>query len=127
MSKKIHVTDCAPAPVGPYSQAVEVAGFVYCSGQIPLDAKTGEVFTGDIKEQTRRVMENVKAVLLCADLVFDDVIKTTIFLTDMKDFSQVNEIYAQYFKMSPPARSCVEVSALPKGVDVEIEVIAKRH
>lgn len=125
-SKKIHVTENAPAPVGPYSQAVEVAGFVYCSGQIPLDPKTGEVFTGDIKEQTRRSMENVKAVLLKADLNFDDVVKTTIFLTDMNDFSQVNEVYATYFGEHPPARSCVAVAALPKGVDVEVEVLAKR-
>lgn len=126
MSKKIHVTDHAPAPVGPYSQAVEVGGFVFCSGQIPLDAKTGEVFTGDIAEQTKRVMENIKAVLLVADLCFDDVVKTTIFLTNMGDFAKVNQVYAEYFKMSPPARSTVEVSALPKGVNVEIEVLAKR-
>jgi 2-iminobutanoate/2-iminopropanoate deaminase len=126
MSKKIHVTENAPAPVGPYSQAVEVGGFIFCSGQIALDAKTGEVFTGDISEQTRRVMENIKAVLLCADLCFDDVVKTTIFLTNMGDFAKVNAVYAESFKMSPPARSTVEVSALPKGVNVEIEVIAKR-
>lgn len=126
MPKKIHMTENAPAPVGPYSQAVEVGGMVYCSGQIPLDPKTNEVFTGDIAEQTRRCMENVKAVLLAADLCFDDVVKTTIFLMDMNDFAAVNEVYGSYFKTQPPARSCVQVAGLPKGVDVEVEVIAKR-
>ena len=126
MSKKIHETKNAPAPVGPYSQAVEINGMIYCSGQIPLDASSGELVTGDIQIQTRKVMENVEAVLKAADLNFSNVIKTSIFLTDLADFAPMNEIYASYFSEAPPARSCVEVSALPKGVDVEIEVIAAR-
>lgn len=126
MSKKIHKTDKAPAPVGPYSQAVEVDGLLFCSGQIALDAVTGEVFTGDIKEQTKRCMENGRQVLLAAGMDFNNVVKTTIFLTDMNDFSHVNEVYANYFQFEPPARSCVAVAALPKGVHVEVELIAKR-
>lgn len=126
MDKKVYVSNEAPAPVGPYSQAIESNGFLFCSGQIPLDAKTGEVFTGEISEQTRRSMKNVEAVLRAADMTFDNVIKTTIFLTDMADFAKVNEVYASYFKDAPPARSCVAVAALPKGVNVEVEVLARR-
>lgn len=124
MTKKIIQTDLAPAPVGPYSQAVQVGDFLYCSGQIPLNPKTNEVFTGDIKEQTRMCMENVRAVLDKAGMNFGNVIKTTIFITDMKTFGEVNEVYATYFKEAPPARSCVEVAGLPKGVNVEVEVLA---
>lgn len=126
MDKKIIESKNAPAPVGPYSQAVESGGFVFCSGQIALDAKTGEVFTGEIKEQTRRCMENIKSVLTAADLNFEHVIKTTIFITNMADFAQVNEVYASYFRSAFPARSTVAVAALPKGVNVEIEVLARR-
>jgi 2-iminobutanoate/2-iminopropanoate deaminase len=126
MDKKVYVSKDAPAPVGPYSQAIEAGGFLYCSGQIPLDAKTGEVFKGEIGEQTRRSMQNVEAVLKAADLSFGNIVKTTIFLTDMNDFAKVNEVYASYFKEAPPARSCVAVAALPKGVNVEIEVLARR-
>lgn len=126
MDKKVYVSKEAPAPVGPYSQAIESNGFLFCSGQIPLDAATGEVFTGDIAEQTRRSMKNVEAVLKAADLKFDNIIKTTIFLTDMNDFAKVNEVYASYFNEAPPARSCVAVAALPKGVNVEVEVLARR-
>ncbi len=126
MDKKIHVSKLAPAPVGPYSQAVESGGFLFCSGQISIDGKTNEVFTGEISLQTKMVMENIKHVLTAADLNLDNVIKTTIFLTDMKDFAKVNEVYGSYFKKDPPARSTIQVSALPKGVNVEIEVIARR-
>ncbi len=126
MFKKIHVSENAPAPIGPYSQAVEVDGMVYCSGQIPLDAKTGQVVTGSVTEQTKKVMANIEAVLKAADLHFSNIVKTTIFLTDMNDFSSVNDVYAGYFESAPPARSTVEVAGLPKGVSVEIEVIAKR-
>lgn len=126
MQKKIHCTDKAPAPVGPYSQAVEVDGTIFCSGQVPIDPASGEVFTGAVEKQTEMVMENIKAVLTVADLNFDNIIKCGIFLTDMNDFAKVNEVYAKYFPKDPPARSCVAVAALPKGVDVEIEVIAKR-
>ena len=126
MSKKIHVTENAPAPVGPYSQAVEVNSMIYCSGQIPMNASTGEILKGDIKEQTKLVMENVGHVLKAAQLSYEDIVKTSIFLSDMKDFSSVNEVYANYFQKDPPARSCIQAAALPKGVDVEIEVIALR-
>lgn len=126
MMKRVIVSEKAPAPVGPYSQAIAIGEMLFCSGQIPLDPVTGEVFKGDIQEQTRRSMSNVQAVLAAAGLTFDHVVKTTIFLTDMNDFAKVNEVYAGYFRQSPPARSTVAVAALPKGVNVEIEVIAAR-
>ena len=125
--KKIFVTDKAPAPVGPYSQAVEFQNLLFCSGQVSIDPQSGEVFKGDVAEQTQMVMKNIKAVLDEAGLNFNHVLKTTIFLTDMNDFSKVNEVYASYFPETPPARSCVEVSALPKGVNVEVEVLAYRN
>ncbi len=124
--KKIFVSQDAPAPVGPYSQAVEVDGTVYLSGQISIDPKTNEVFTGDIQKQTEMVMSNINAVLEACDLTFGNVIKTAIFLTDMNDFAKVNEVYGKAFPENPPARSCVQVAGLPKGVNVEIEVIARR-
>jgi 2-iminobutanoate/2-iminopropanoate deaminase len=126
MFKKVHVSNQAPAPIGPYSQAVEVDGTVYCSGQIPLDAQTGEVLKGSATEQAKKVMANIEAVLKSADLSFSNIVKTTIFLTDMNDFGAVNEVYGAYFQDKPPARSTVQVAGLPKGVNVEIEVIAKR-
>lgn len=126
MFKKIHLSVDAPKPIGPYSQAVEVDGLIFCSGQIALDAKSGEVVTGGVAEQTKKVMANIFAVLKSADLDFSNIVKTTIFLTDMKDFSAVNEIYGSYFSTFPPARSTVAVAGLPKGVNVEIEVIARR-
>ena len=124
--KKIINSQNAPAPVGPYSQAVQMGDFLFCSGQISIDPKTNEVFTGDIKKQTEMVMANIGAVLKEAGLGYQNIFKTTIFLTNMGDFAQVNEIYAQYFKEAPPARSTVAVAGLPKGVNVEIEVIAHR-
>jgi 2-iminobutanoate/2-iminopropanoate deaminase len=126
MFKKIHRSDDAPAPIGPYSQAVEVDGLIFCSGQIALDAKSGEVLKGSVAEQTKKVMANIQAVLESAGLNFNHVVKTTIYLTDMSDFSVVNEIYGAYFKELPPARSTIAVAGLPKGVQVEIEVIARR-
>jgi 2-iminobutanoate/2-iminopropanoate deaminase len=122
---KIHLTDQAPAPIGPYSQAVEAGGFLFCSGQISIDPKTNQVFTGPIEEQTKQVMENIRAVLSNAKLGFQNVVKTTIFLKDMGDFPAVNEVYGRYFSENPPARSTVAVAGLPKGVHVEIEVLAK--
>ena len=122
--KKIISTNEAPAAVGPYSQAVRAGAMVFCAGQIPLDPKTGQIVTGDIGAQTRRVMNNITAVLKASDLNFNHIVKTTIFLTDLGDFQTVNEIYGSYFKQEPPARSTVQVSALPKGAHVEIEVIA---
>jgi len=122
--KKIISTSEAPAAVGPYSQAVRVGSTIYCAGQIPLDPKSGQIVPGDIGSQTRRVLDNIAAVLRSEGLTFANVAKTTIFLTDLSDFQTVNEIYGSYFKNQPPARSTVQVSALPKGANVEIEAIA---
>ena len=122
--KKIISTKEAPAAVGPYSQAVRAGSTVYCAGQIPLDPKSGQIVPGDIGAQTRRVLENIAAVLRAESLAFENIVKTTIFLTNLSDFQTVNEIYGSYFKKEPPARSTVQVPALPKGADVEIEVIA---
>ena len=122
--KKIISTNEAPAAVGPYSQAVRAGSMVFCAGQIPLDPKTAQIVSGDIGEQTRRVLDNITAVLKADGLTFDEIVKTTIFLTDLNDFQTVNEIYGSYFKQQPPARSTVQVSALPKGARVEIEAIA---
>lgn len=122
--KKIVSTNEAPAAIGPYSQAVRSGRFLFCSGQIPLDPKSGEVVSGDVTAQTKRVMENIAAVLKAEGLSFNNVVKTTIFLTNLGDFQTVNEIYGSYFKNDPPARSTVQVAALPRGVSVEIEMIA---
>jgi 2-iminobutanoate/2-iminopropanoate deaminase len=122
--KQIISTSEAPAAIGPYSQAVRSGNFLFCSGQIPLDPKSGQIVPGDIAAQTRRVLENIGAVLKAEGLTFENIVKTTIFLTDLGDFQTVNEIYGSYFKQKPPARSTVQVSALPKGAKVEIEVVA---
>ncbi|HEY6872619.1 MAG TPA: RidA family protein [Geobacteraceae bacterium] len=124
MSKEIIATDQAPKAIGPYSQAVKAGGFVFCSGQIPLDPATGELRGADIREQTGQVMENIAAVLAATGLTFGDVVKSTIFMTDLADFAAVNEVYGERFPSSPPARSTVEVKGLPRGARVEIEVIA---
>lgn len=125
-NKKIIETKNAPAPIGPYSQAVEAGGFVFCSGQIALDPASGQIATGGVPEQTELVMKNINAVLTEAGLTFENVVKTTIFLTDMGDFPAVNEVYGKFFKNQPPARSTVAVAGLPRGVKVEIEVLAHR-
>jgi 2-iminobutanoate/2-iminopropanoate deaminase len=122
--KKIISTPEAPAAIGPYSQAVRAGSTIYCAGQIPLDPKSGQLVSQDISEQTRRVLENIGAILRSEGLTFENIVKTTIFLTDLADFQTVNEIYASYFKKEPPARSTVQVPALPKGARVEIEAIA---
>src|SRR6266513_2578937 len=122
--KKIISTNEAPAAIGPYSQAVRSGTFLFCSGQIPLDPKSGQIVPGDIDAQTRRVLNNIAAVLRAESATFEDVVKTTIFLTDLGDFQTVNEIYGSYFKNDPPARSTVQVAALPRGANVEIEIIA---
>lgn len=124
--KKIISTEQAPKAIGPYSQAVQMGSFLFCSGQIPIDPKTNEVFTGDIKMQTEMVIKNIEGVLKAADLNFSHVVKTTIFLTNMADFATVNEVYGKTFSSQPPARSTVAVAALPRGVNVEIEVLAHR-
>jgi len=122
--KKIISTPDAPAALGPYSQAVRVGSTIYCAGQIPLDPKTGEIVTGDIAIQTRRAMDNIGAVLATEGAGFEQIVKTTIFLADLGDFQAMNEVYGSYFKQSPPARSTVQVAALPRGARVEIEAIA---
>ena len=121
---KIISTPEAPAAVGPYSQAVRVGSTIYCAGQIPLDPKSGQIVSGGIDAQTRRVLDNITAVLKAEGLTFENIVKTTIFLTDLGDFQTVNEVYGSYFKQAPPARSTVQVSALPKGARIEIEAIA---
>jgi len=122
--KKIISTSEAPAAIGPYSQGVRLGSTIYLSGQIPLDPKSGQIVAGGIDAQTKRVMENIGAVLRAEGLTFENVVKTTIFLADLGDFQTVNEIYGSYFKQAPPARSTVQVAALPKGARLEIEVIA---
>lgn len=124
--KKVIRTDKAPAPVGPYSQAIEVGNTLFCSGQISIVPETNEILTGSIEEQTKQVMKNIEAVLTEAGYNWQNVTKSTIFLTNLSDFTEVNEIYATYFTELPPARSCVQVAALPKGVNVEIEVLAHK-
>ncbi|NOY44086.1 MAG: RidA family protein [Deltaproteobacteria bacterium] len=122
--KRAVTTDGAPKAIGPYSQAVVAGGFVFCSGQIPLDPITGEMVEGDVATQTRRVLENLKAVLEAAGSGLDRVVKTTVFLADMGDFAAMNQVYAGFFGDVPPARAAVEVAALPKGARVEIEAVA---
>lgn len=124
--KKVIFTEKAPAAIGPYSQAVEVNGMVFLSGQIPVNPATGEVVEGGITEQTTQVFENIKNVLAEAGLTTSNVVKTTVFLADMALFGEMNTVYAKYFEGDYPARSAVAVKALPKGVLVEIESIAVR-
>jgi 2-iminobutanoate/2-iminopropanoate deaminase len=125
MVKKIIFSPGAPEPIGPYSQAVEAGGFVYLSGQIPVDPATGGVVEGDVQAQTRQVMENLAGVLATAGCSMADVVKVTLFIRDMDEFPKINEVYGEYFKTDPPARACVEVSRLPKDVLVEAELVAK--
>ena len=122
--KKIIKTVEAPQAIGPYSQAVEAGGFVFVSGQIPLEPSSGNLVQGDVREQTRRVMENAGTILGAAGCTMADVVKVTIFLKDMNDFSAVNEVYGSYFTADPPARATVEVSRLPKDAAVEMDFIA---
>lgn len=122
--KSIVNTNNAPAPIGPYSQAVSAGGFVFLSGQIALNPTTGELVTADIKTETKQVMDNIRAILNEAGLDFENIVKTSIFLMDMQNFAQVNEIYGTYFTDNFPARETVQVAGLPKGVNVEITVTA---
>ncbi len=114
----------AAPPIGPYSHAVRIGELLYTSGQIPIDPKTGDLVTGDIKAQTDRVLENVKLILADQGLSFANVVKTTVFMTDLGQFAQMNAVYATYFASNPPARSTIQVAGLPKGASVEIEVVA---
>ncbi|MBM1106739.1 RidA family protein [Aurantibacter crassamenti] len=123
--KKIISTTDAPAPIGPYNQAVLSGNTLYISGQIPLDATTGQLVEGDISAETEKVMQNLKAVLAAAEMTFENVVKSSIFLSDMNQFSEVNTVYAKYFnEETAPARETVEVANLPKFVNVEISMIA---
>ena len=125
MPKKIIIKPAKSAPaVGPYNHAVRVGDLLFCSGQIPLDPATGNLVAGDIKPQAERVLENIKVILEDQKLTFANVVKSTVFLTNMADFAGMNEVYARYFTADFPARSTVQVAALPKGAIVEIEVIA---
>ena len=125
MPASVILTSDAPSPIGPYNQGIAASGtFLYTAGQIPIDPKTGKVVEGDIKVQTRRALDNVKAILAKGGSSLDLVVKTTVFLKDMNDFAGMNEVYAEYFRNNPPARSTVEVARLPRDVKVEIEAIA---
>jgi 2-iminobutanoate/2-iminopropanoate deaminase len=124
MAKKAIHSEKAPKAIGPYSQAIKAETLIFLSGQIPIDPATGESVKGDIRQQVRQVLENLKAVLESEGLGMGDVVKTTIFLKDMARFNEMNEVYGAYFPTPFPARSTVEVSGLPRGVDVEIEAVA---
>jgi 2-iminobutanoate/2-iminopropanoate deaminase len=114
----------SPAAVGPYNHAVRIGDLLFCAGQIPIDPGTGNLVEGDVKAQTFRVLENVKAILDDQKLTFNNVIKTTVFLTNLADFAAMNEVYSKYFTANHPARSTIQVAALPRNANVEIEVIA---
>jgi 2-iminobutanoate/2-iminopropanoate deaminase len=122
--RDVILTDRGPKPIGPYSQAIRAKGFLYVSGQVALDAKTGEMAGTDIRQQTERTLDNLKGILEAAGSNLHQVVKATVFLKDMNDFAAMNEVYAKYFTLAPPARSTVQVSRLPKDALVEIEVIA---
>jgi 2-iminobutanoate/2-iminopropanoate deaminase len=126
MANQVVTTEKAPKAIGPYSQAIVTGDLVYTSGQIALDPATQQMVTGDVRAQTERVMENLAAVLQAAGVGFDNVVKATIFVADLGDFATVNEIYGKRFARNPPARSTVQVAALPKGARVEIELIARK-
>src|SRR5947209_3303343 len=124
MLNRIIFTEQAPAPIGPYSQAIRAGSTLYCAGQVPLDPTSGEIISGSIAEQTRRALDNLFAVLRADQLSADDVVKTTVFLVDMADFPAMNEVYALYFPRQAPARTTVQVSALPRGARIKIDAIA---
>jgi len=126
MERKIINTDSAPAPIGPYNQAVQVGNMLFISGQIPINPQTGEIVKDGIQAETRQVMDNLKAILYKAGMDFSDVVKTSIFLMDMGSFAQVNEVYGNYFTENAPARETVQVAGLPRGVNVEISMIAAK-
>ncbi len=122
--KEVVATNDAPKAIGPYSQAIKAAGVIYCSGQIAFDPATMQVIEGDVRAQTERVLKNLSAVVAASGSSLDRVVKTTVFLKNMSDFAAMNEVYATFFKTNPPARSTVEVAQLPRGVLVEIDLIA---
>jgi 2-iminobutanoate/2-iminopropanoate deaminase len=124
MKPQVISTSDAPQAIGPYSQAVRAGGFLFLSGQIPLDPATGELVTGDVGAQTKQVMENLGSVLRGGGVSFGEVVRATIYLTNLGDFAKVNEVYGGYFSTNPPARATVQVAALPRGASVEIDMIA---
>jgi 2-iminobutanoate/2-iminopropanoate deaminase len=124
--KRQIATDSAPKAIGPYSQAIEAGPYLFCSGQIALDPASGELVSGGVEVQTRQVLDNLRAVLEAAGSSLGQVVKTTVFLTDMADFPAMNRVYAEYFREAPPARATVAVAGLPRGVAVEIEAVALR-
>jgi 2-iminobutanoate/2-iminopropanoate deaminase len=124
MSKSVVFSPVAPAPIGPYSQAIQAGNMLFVSGQIPIQQSTGNIITDSIEAETEQVMNNLNEILKAANMNFTHVVKCTIFLTSMSNFPRVNEVYGKYFQHAPPARETVEVSALPKGVNVEISCIA---
>ena len=124
--KRVIKAQNAPAAIGPYSHAISVGDLLFTSGQIPLDPETGKLVGGSIEEQTEQVLKNLEAVLSANHMSFENVVKTTVFITDLADFSKINEVYATRFKNEPPARSCVQVAALPAGAKIEIELVASK-
>jgi 2-iminobutanoate/2-iminopropanoate deaminase len=122
--KEIVTTDRGPKAIGPYSQAVKANGFVFVSGQIAIDPATQQLIQGDIQQQTERVMENLKGIVMAAGSTMEKVVRTTVFLADMNEFAAMNEIYGKYFPAAPPARATVQVARLPRDVRVEIDVVA---
>ena len=124
MTRDIIATENAPGAVGPYSQAIRTDQFVFTAGQIPIDPATGKLVAGPIEDQTRQVLDNIRAVLTAAGTGLDRVVKMTVFMTDFSDFQRMNAVYAEYFPDAPPARSAIQVTALPLGADIEIEAVA---
>ncbi len=124
MKKKIIATPKAPAAIGPYSQAIRIGDFLYTSGQISLDPETMEMITGDIEVETEKVLKNIEAILKEDGLNLNNIIKTTVYLTDLSEFARMNQVYENFFTDTKPARACVQVAALPKGAKVEIDVVA---
>ena len=124
MDRKVVMTTKAPAPIGPYSQAIAVSNFIFCSGQIPLDPQTSQLIQGDISAQTKRILDNFEAVLKAAGSSLDKTVKLTVYLTNLADFDALNKVLAERFKKAPPARAVVQVSALPKNASIEMDLIA---
>lgn len=127
MVKEVIYTDKAPKPIGPYSQAIKVGSWLFLSGQIPIDPRSGDIIEGDIEVQTRRVLENIKAILENAGFTLGDIVKVTVYLVDLNDFPRFNKVYSEYFKDKPPARTTVQVAALPRSVRIEIDAIAYKE
>jgi len=124
MIKRTIQTEQAPAAIGPYSQAIRIGDFLYTSGQIALDPESGMFLSGEIEEETEQTLKNISAILQAGGVNFEDVIKTTVYLSDLNDFTRMNQVYEKYFSKNKPARACVQVAALPKGAKIEIDAIA---